>query len=683
MSNVSQVRVSSIRFLERFVWGTMRISSEIVDVKDALTTQRARCAILMLLVAWNELRQDLHQSEITEAELKRWNDAIGSANLDICDLFSTLKIADDTVLGLISQGRLLRTTYQGFKHLITSVGGKPGWIIPAIPIVKSVLSSSGDNAYVRSLHQAFRFGKKFCLAGGSIDFKRAAAERFIAVDQGIRVSRDIAPVKVFFDRYLSDLGIPKLTDFQHGSGRTAEYKRADTVGFAKDLFLGRDDLTDWGFRQLGLPLDLLPRKPFRRVSLLACVRKDSTKDRTIVFEPTTCQWLQQGYSRCIWRYIARHPYLSKRMNQERNGDRNNVLAKIGSIRGDFATIDLSNASDTVYYPFVLGITQDCPNYQAMIISSRCGTVDIDLNGDDDNPNWLRYDMRKMAGMGSAMTFPTECLVFSAIVEAAIELDGGDPLKSRYHVHGDDIVVETQYAETVLALLVKYGFEPNREKSFYTRNLTWNFRESCGGEYLDGEDITGVRLSRNFMGWPDRTCAKKYTGRAWQSQLMDLANVSFNALRDVRSLCIQKLMQNTYKGVKPAFSYDGFVGFKSDAPTNFHLKKRKNVALQRMEMAHGTWKVSNVAKNFPSTLRGDYLVTEQSWLADFLLGSWLTEWLRLAEIREESITRAIQSGCFTFYDPIVVEGLYSPRSDWGKTWSEDQVETWTSLYPREQ
>jgi hypothetical protein len=100
-------------------------------------------------------------------------------------------------------------------------------------------------------------------------------------------------------------------------------------------------------------------------------------------------------------------------------------------------------------------------------------------------------------MGSALCFPIEAMVFTTIVFAAIAYECRTPvnrrlimsMRGKVRVYGDDIVVPVEYVSRVIQFLELFGLKVNKGKSF------WNgkFRESCGGDYYDGEWVTPVRL----------------------------------------------------------------------------------------------------------------------------------------------------------------------------------------------
>jgi hypothetical protein len=104
-------------------------------------------------------------------------------------------------------------------------------------------------------------------------------------------------------------------------------------------------------------------------------------------------------------------------------------------------------------------------------------------------------------MGSALCFPVEAMVFLTVVYHGIEralkrrvvrrdiISFGDKVR----VYGDDIIVPIEYVRDVISSLELFGFKVNKSKSF------WNgkFRESCGGDFFAGHDVTPVRVRREF------------------------------------------------------------------------------------------------------------------------------------------------------------------------------------------
>lgn len=226
--------------------------------------------------------------------------------------------------------------------------------------------------------------------------------------------------------------------------------------------------------------DLVPvdqELPVRVVS----VPKTQKTPRIIAIEPSTVQYAQQGLKREIYRHIARSPLnaILGFTDQERN----QKLAHEGSITGNLATLDLSEASDRVHVELVSHLLERWPHLRDFVMATR--SRNADLNGSV-------IELAKFASMGSALTFPIEAIIFTVIATMGVEQTARPSarlLAGRVSVYGDDIVVPVDAVDRVVHLLGLFGFKVNMHKSF------WNgqFRESCGKEYFDGTDVSVVRL----------------------------------------------------------------------------------------------------------------------------------------------------------------------------------------------
>jgi len=83
------------------------------------------------------------------------------------------------------------------------------------------------------------------------------------------------------------------------------------------------------------------------------------------------------------------------------------------------------------------------------------------------------------------------------------------LRGEVRVYGDDLIVPVDYVRSVIDVLELLGFKVNTGKSF------WNgkFRESCGGDYYDGEDVTPVRVRREWDDLLSHSCHLKRVAKA--------------------------------------------------------------------------------------------------------------------------------------------------------------------------
>lgn len=168
------------------------------------------------------------------------------------------------------------------------------------------------------------------------------------------------------------------------------------------------------------------------------------------------------------------------------------LARKGSIDGSVATIDESNASDTVARNLVKLLAS--PEWFTLLDSLRSPSTFIE-------GKWVRLE--KFSSMGNGFTFELETLIFYSIACAVLEWRGIEdsstydlavirPTQGSYtvagtnviSVYGDDIVVPTFIASDVILALKFFGFTTNVAKSF----TSGPFRESCGGDYFNGLDV---------------------------------------------------------------------------------------------------------------------------------------------------------------------------------------------------
>jgi len=222
------------------------------------------------------------------------------------------------------------------------------------------------------------------------------------------------------------------------------------------------------------------------------VPKTQKTPRIIAMEPTAVQYVQQGLLEVMLEGIRKVDFLRAFLGFD-DQEPNQLMAKEGSLNGELATLDLSEASDRVSYQLVRKMMQRFPHLREGIDATRSRKADVPGEG--------IISLSKYASMGSALCFPIEAMVFLTIIFLGIERElrtslDRKAIKSflgRVRVYGDDIIIPVEYVHTVIELLETYGFLVNSSKSFWTGR----FRESCGKEYYDGEDVSIVRVRRMF------------------------------------------------------------------------------------------------------------------------------------------------------------------------------------------
>jgi len=161
---------------------------------------------------------------------------------------------------------------------------------------------------------------------------------------------------------------------------------------------------------------------------------------------------------------------------------NRSLAREGSITGKLATLDLSSASDSVSMGLVALLLPEC--WCTLLDSVRSPVTIID---GDEHLNHM------YSSMGNGFTFELESLLFFAITKACCYFRGSRGVVS---VYGDDIICPTDVVPELTYALSFFGFSVNSEKSYDSGP----FRESCGGHYYDGFDITPFYIRKPILDW---------------------------------------------------------------------------------------------------------------------------------------------------------------------------------------
>lgn len=234
------------------------------------------------------------------------------------------------------------------------------------------------------------------------------------------------------------------------------------------------------------------------VARILFVRKNYKTARTVCMEPTSFMYMQQGLLSLLRRcMVAPRSFLRRYVNIDDQG-RNQSMALNGSGSGGLATLDVSDASDSVSWDLVSRVFS--PEWTELLQSCRTDQVYLPRGG--------IMRVKKFAPMGSAVCFPIQCLIFTAICVLANSLyrsgvtfeQFSDPdsweMRHLYRVHfprseelcvyGDDIVIADYLVSLMMDLLPYFGFVLNVSKSFYGSQAV---RESCGIYALNGDDIT--------------------------------------------------------------------------------------------------------------------------------------------------------------------------------------------------
>ena len=297
---------------------------------------------------------------------------------------------------------------------------------------------------------------------------------------------------------------------KHGPGATADKLRGNA----------KYDLQEWPSRlNHSFPWDtyVQPSSKFEefgdRVNLLepgeerpvkvTLVPKTLKTPRIIAIEPTAMQYAQQSLMAAFVDYLESpqipNDYFGSRLNRVHgmigfsSQLENQELAREGSLYGNLATLDLSEASDRVSNLHVMSLFSRFPHLLIGIQDCRSTKADV--------PGYGIIPLSKFASMGSALCFPMEAMVFLIIIFLGIQDELSRPLTvkdilsftGRVRVYGDDLIFPVEYVPAVMSRLSLYGFKVNTGKSFWTGK----FRESCGKEFYAGADVSIQRVRRKL------------------------------------------------------------------------------------------------------------------------------------------------------------------------------------------
>ncbi|DAD52110.1 RNA-directed RNA polymerase [ssRNA phage Gerhypos.1_10] len=240
--------------------------------------------------------------------------------------------------------------------------------------------------------------------------------------------------------------------------------------------------------ELNQELDLL--EPGSEIPVrVITVPKTLKTPRIIAIEPTAMMYAQQAILRSLLSAISEDGFLSRVVGFD-DQEPNRFLARLGSLSGDLATLDLSEASDRVSNQHVLAMLDGYPHLLEAVQAARSRKADVPGHG--------VIRLAKFASMGSALCFPFEAMVFLTIIFLGIERELSAPLprkdlikifSKQVRVFGDDLIVPRDYVLSVVDELHTFGYVVNVSKSYWTGR----FRESCGREYYDGHDVSIVKV----------------------------------------------------------------------------------------------------------------------------------------------------------------------------------------------
>ncbi len=200
-------------------------------------------------------------------------------------------------------------------------------------------------------------------------------------------------------------------------------------------------------------------------NVMFTVPKNANIDRVACKEPDINMLMQKGLGNHI-----RECLLRTGINL-RDQSRNRYLAHLGSVTDNLSTLDLSSASDSV-------TTELCQLILPEIWFSTLDSVRSHVTIIDG----VEHRNHMFSSMGNGFTFELESLLFYVLARATAMFTG---TRGTISVYGDDIICPKGMSHDLAWVLSWFGFSVNSDKSCFEGPL----RESCGGHYYRGLDIT--------------------------------------------------------------------------------------------------------------------------------------------------------------------------------------------------
>lgn len=307
------------------------------------------------------------------------------------------------------------------------------------------------------------------------------------------------------------------------------------------------------------------------------VPKNAKTDRTIAMEPDWNMFFQLGIGGAIRRRLQRCFGLLRNDAQEVN----RRLARQGSCDRSLATIDLKGASDCLSLALVELLVPSAVLKHLLAVRSPQGVL----------PDGSVVTYEKISSMGNGYTFELETAIFYCLVRAC----------SGYaRAYGDDIICNAAAAPQVVEFLSFCGFAVNEKKTHYSGP----FRESCGGHFHSGVDVTPIYVKKPLKGAARLVFCNRL------SELSDNGYWREGMLRDTWSSCasgiprfllgprgVDGVLHVPFDSARPKFSksLQTFKGVRLIEKRQMGLANPFGAYLQSL-WTHGSeiaWRLSNV------------------------------------------------------------------------------------------
>lgn len=237
------------------------------------------------------------------------------------------------------------------------------------------------------------------------------------------------------------------------------------------------------------------------IAKVVLVPKDSRGPRLISMEPLELQWIQQGLMAGLVREIEQRSPLTRGFVNFTDQSVNRNLALGSSFTREYETLDMKEASDRVS----LWLVRELFPEHVYKCLCACRSQKTCL------PSGHRITLKKFAPMGSAVCFPVEALIFWALAVSVLDTRvrgwrwGFPQDLPRVYVYGDDIITPEGSYEILAPIFREFHLEFNADKCCTGKH----FRESCGMDAFEIEDVTPFRIKARWAEIMSPTAALSY------------------------------------------------------------------------------------------------------------------------------------------------------------------------------
>jgi len=312
--------------------------------------------------------------------------------------------------------------------------------------------------------------------------------------------------------------------------------------------------------------------PSEPPSKLIAVPKTLKGPRLIASEPVAHQWIQQLVRRFIIESYHRTPIASSICFTDQTA--NQRRAYDASLGSGHATIDLSSASDRLTCWVVERVFRRNP--MLLVALHACRTRWLNNTIDKHSPEYIL--LRKFACQGSALTFPLQTIIYSCAAIASVLFVQGERVTIKsitaasmlVQVYGDDTIIPIFAQDHYQGLLEYLDFKVNHSKTYGTGK----FRESCGTEWYDGNNVTPTY----FRSIPDKSQPESLISAIEVSN-----NFYSSGYLHVADLIKTTVCRQVPKNSVPYVPMDsGVLGWRRHiADEDYHPRMRFDKNLQRM------------------------------------------------------------------------------------------------------